>query len=79
MSMSIFTMTAERFHSTLFQKHETTLKIIRFDIKPLRHQEIIYLEWLYRRGEQTQSTVIFSKCPVIYLKKKNQQHYFICI
>jgi len=49
---SVFLMTAEKLLSPLFQKHQTSLKIMRFDMKPLRHQDSTILEGLCRRGEQ---------------------------
>ena len=55
---SVFLITAEKLFSPLFQKHETSLKIMRFDMKPLRYQETTFLEGLCRTGEQTDNNFL---------------------
>lgn len=49
---SVFPMTVEKLLSPLSQKHKACLKIMRFDMKPLRHQDSTFLEGPCRRQEQ---------------------------
>lgn len=66
---SVFHMTAEKLLSSLFQKRETSLKIMRFYIKPLRHQESTFLEGLCKRGEQTDNYFLGCSFPTIFINE----------